>query len=169
MAIAKQVEQIAFALWQQQAGARWLPVTGHSMLPLLRAGDQLLVVPQVTYQLGDIVVFQQDATILVHRVVATMPQGRSPDRKQRSVDTRLSWVTRGDNCQAVDPPVAMAQMIGKVVALQRGSVTCSLVGWGWTVMNRLLIYLAHRQRPGARRLLLRLMARYLHWRLLPKS
>lgn len=146
----------AVRLWQTHGEQQWLPVSGHSMLPLLRAGDWIQVRSQTAYTVGDLLVFVQDDQLVVHRLIG---------RAQRGDDTR-GWRTQGDNCTAPDPALATSQIVGKVVAIRRGQACQQLAGPLWRFVNRLLgaCTAATRFLPlrRLRHLLLRLAARHLH-------
>ncbi len=81
-----------------------ISVTGHSMQPLLRAGDQITVQRQETYQIGDILVFVYlDGSLLVHRLV------------RREGETLFC---KGDNAFRLEP-LLQRQVIGRVVDARR--------------------------------------------------
>jgi len=107
-----------------------LKVTSHSMTPLLRPGDHVLVqsVSLDTLQRGDLLVTRRADGYLTHRLVA--------------VDA-LGWHTKGDrNCQA-DAPIEAQSIVGLVIAVERQGKTryirtrshrvlARLIGWlGW--------------------------------------
>jgi len=83
-----------------------LRVTGSSMLPAIRANDELVVhrcrfdeaVP------GEIVLFTRHHRLFAHRVVAR---------------TGGTLVTQGDGIADPDPPICASQLLGKVVRVQR--------------------------------------------------
>jgi hypothetical protein len=93
--------------------SEFFPYQGTSMHGTLRPGDLLLVTPVALDAIrpGDVVAFRrpapdQDAVQLVHRVQARVKAG---------------LITRGDLCAGPDPdPVRAAELVGRVVAVQRG-------------------------------------------------
>jgi signal peptidase I len=91
------------ALAGRGAAAR-MRVAGGSMHPTLRDGDVVLIEPIERCHRGDVVVAKLDGRIVMHRVV--------------SVDgdhVRL----RGDNRVECDPPIALADVIGRVARVER--------------------------------------------------
>lgn len=87
----------------------WL-VQGQSMLPTLPPGSTIEIHPvRQDETLGDILVFAERSTLVVHRLVA-----RHHNR----------WILQGDNRTEWDPPVQPAQVIGRVLkATYQGSLT----------------------------------------------
>ncbi len=68
-------------LWQAAGRVGVLAVTGTSMEPVLRAGDEVVVRygTTVPVALGDLVVFERDGRSVVHRVIAI--RGRAGQRR----------------------------------------------------------------------------------------
>jgi hypothetical protein len=85
---------------------------GDSMFPVIRSGDRLLVEPARIGELhaGDVVLAKQDRGLTAHRVVGVLGE---------------TIITRGDNCDANDPPLAMAQLLGRVRSIERDGRTRS--------------------------------------------
>ncbi len=154
VASSESLRQQALALWQAQGmmqnNSHWLPIVGNSMLPLLREGDQVLVARRRHFVIGDLVLFLQREQLIVHRVVGSGPTGAS------------TWITQGDNCCAPDRPVPAMQMLGKVIAIRRGSIVHKVDSWWWRWVNPLIGCCASSMvyRP-MQQLLLRICARYL--------
>jgi hypothetical protein len=94
-------------LWRAAGGQHWLAVAGQSMLPLLRAGDEVLVQhgPHAPRR-GDLAVVRLPAGLLAHRVLAAGE----------------SLITQGDNNHAPDPPLPPEAILGWVVARRRAGV-----------------------------------------------
>ena len=133
-----------------------LKVTSHSMTPLLRSGDHVLVqsVSPDTLQRGDLLVTQRADGYLTHRLVA--------------VDV-LGWHTKGDRNRQSDAPIQAQSIVGLVIAVERRGKTryirtrfhrflARLIGWlGWQetscnfligswlakLMSRILLVLSH--------------------------
>lgn len=99
-------------LWLSPAWAggntRYVLVTGHSMEPTLRAGDLLVVHPQGSYAIGDVVTFRPaGGAQVVHRIV-----GGSPE---------TGWITQGDNNPLRDSwVVAESEIVGELWFLVPG-------------------------------------------------
>jgi signal peptidase I len=88
-------------------GQARLPVTGSSMFPCMQPGDLLEIRRRTTpIQIGDVVVFQRNDRLVVHRVV-----GQTGDL----------YITRGDRLRFPDAPVPAAEIMGTVAAIQRGN------------------------------------------------
>ena len=98
------------------------------MLPLIQEGDWVQV--ELSLQAlhpGEIVVFYQDQKLVAHRVLRTIRQAGG-----------LRLVTKGDNAVQPDPALTEAQVLGKVVAVQRGSDTRRLDTRFWRMTGRAL-------------------------------
>jgi hypothetical protein len=90
--------------------AREEPVTvtvrGDCMAPLLADGERVEVAPARRYWPGDVVALRAaDGRLLVHRLLG-----------YRWRAGRLLYVTRGDRCPAVDVPVPLADLLGRVAS-----------------------------------------------------
>jgi hypothetical protein len=87
-------------------------VLGESMQPTLRPG-QLLAVEFAPQRLarGDMLIFRQGDLMLVHRLLGPA----------RPLAGRPRLRTRGDGTLALDPPVDLDRVIGRVVALADGA------------------------------------------------
>ena len=75
-------------------------VLSGSMEPELSVDDLLIVVPADTYEVGDVVVFQNQRTAIVHRIVAINGE---------------EIITRGDANTSDDEPITSANIKGRVV------------------------------------------------------
>lgn len=80
---------------------------GHSMHPLIRSGDHLLVEPMHSIRRGDVVLTIADRGLTAHRVVEV---------------ARGMVITRGDNAPADDLPVEMARVLGVVTRAEERRV-----------------------------------------------
>jgi hypothetical protein len=118
----------AVRLWQAHGEQQWLPVHGHSMLPLLRAGDWIQVRAQPVYTLGDLLVFVQEEQLVVHRLIGRV----------QTEGGAIGWRTQGDNCAMADLPITAPQIVGKVVAVRRDQGSQRLVGPLWWWLNSLI-------------------------------
>ncbi len=88
-------------------GTGYCTYVGTSMNPTLFQEDILEVEPADPLRLGDVVLFNSDYKLVVHRVVRLSPDGIK---------------TRGDNNDLVDPYLLMPQeIIGRVVGAWRGN------------------------------------------------
>jgi signal peptidase I len=86
--------------------------TGESMHPTIRAGDAITVQPVVPSDLryADIMLYRTERSVLAHRVVGRL----------KAAGARGAFLVRGDACMDCDEPVAEAQVLGKVVTVERG-------------------------------------------------
>jgi len=115
-------------------GQARLPVTGISMLPVMWPGDLLEIERRdpATMQRGDVVVFRRDGRLVVHRVL-------------RNVGNQL--LTRGDHLTRPDAPVPHSEVLGCVLAVERGS---RRLDPRLTVRRRTLSWLLSRSEFGTR-------------------
>ena len=88
-------------------------VRGGSMLPAIRPGDVLEVVPIdiLRVSVGDVILFRWEERLLAHRVI------RLIDEDEPLV------ITRGDRHTHDDPPVHASQIIGLVSRVVRPDAT----------------------------------------------
>lgn len=122
-AIPEHVLQAALAFWREQRRIQWWQVTGRSMQPLLREGDELQVQHcSQALRPGDIAVFRLRGQWVAHRVVRIV--GVFPHR----------WVTaRGDNAAGDDPAIQEDAVAGRALALRRGADTIRLDTRMWRI------------------------------------
>jgi signal peptidase I len=83
--------------------------SGCSMYPVIASGDRILVSPPADLKKGDIVLYRSGEVKICHRITGTF-------RK----DGKRWFRTRGDSAPVDDPPVAEAQVAGKVTRIERG-------------------------------------------------
>lgn len=83
---------------------------GHSMYPVIRHGDVLLVAPlDRPAQVGDILLYRDAAgRPVAHRLVGFAAGGENP-----------SLVLKGDSAADPDLPVRLGQVLGRVAAVAR--------------------------------------------------
>ena len=97
--------------------------TGHSMQPTIEDGEVITVAPvtPMAVKRGDILLYQNERGVVAHRVVGvvkgtvTINGGDSPP-----------YLMRGDASVSCDAPVQLGQVIGRVVAVQRGGRNLAL-------------------------------------------
>lgn len=78
--------------------------SGHSMHPIIRCDDYLLVEPVSSIRVGDVVLTLADRGLTAHRVVSVSNGG---------------VITRGDNAPECDLPVAADRVLGVVTHAER--------------------------------------------------
>ncbi len=101
-----------------------LTITGASMMPILRPGDMLIVQPvEGAPSPGEIVVAQRDHDWITHRLMRVEAQ----------------WCfLRGDNARSLDEPIALADVVGRVTAIERAGHTLDLQRGVWPITNQVL-------------------------------
>lgn len=115
----------ALMAWGQAGAQSLIPITGNSMLPFIRDGDQVLVVHGHTgVRRGDVIVFRRQAELGAHRVLRIYGDTDQP-----------VFVTKGDNNPRFDPSLAGNQVLGRVVAVKRGGRYMSLDTATWRVVG----------------------------------
>lgn len=125
----ERVMDTALELIKNSEGEYYLPVSGISMLPLLRAGDYVRI-KQISEDLhrGDIVVFQKSNVLITHRILCI----------SKADDSSMSLLTKGDNSIFPDPPIKSRVIIGKVVAIRRNNREMMLDNRLWQITNHLI-------------------------------
>ncbi len=85
--------------------------SGGSMHPTIRPGEHITVTPVAPSDLGlaDIVLYRAGKGILAHRVVG----------RRRGGEGLRAFIVRGDASDSCDAPVGPAQVLGKVVLVER--------------------------------------------------
>jgi signal peptidase len=81
----------------------WIQLSGWSMAPALRDGDWLKIAPG-TPSVGETVVFARGGELVAHRLIA--------------VRDGLA-ITRGDDAAGDDAPIAVSELLGRVVEVKR--------------------------------------------------
>src|SRR5262245_28173550 len=102
-------EALKLALASRGAAVVTIVPGDRSMEPTLSGGDALLVVPlPAEPSVGDILVFRQNADLIVHRYL-----GRA-----RTPDGNPCWRTRGDGRAELDPPLDPSAVRARAAALR---------------------------------------------------
>ncbi len=110
---------------------------GKSMRPAILDGDVLIVAPIKPHAIkrGDIILYQADNHIIVHRVIdiesarsyISQPRCSSDhgsdnrEGRKRSTHTHYSYILRGDASYSYDEPVHADQVLGKIIIVERNS------------------------------------------------
>ena len=109
----------------------WLSILSGSMLPLLQIGDKVLIqsVKPTEIRFGDIIVFKTvySDKLIVHRVI----------RRYNSDSDKLSFLQKGDNTTTAEI-IKSEHVIGKVIAIRKGSKIIYLNNGIWKVVNLIL-------------------------------
>ena len=94
-------------------------VRGESMVPTLLPGQTILAdFAAQTPRLGDLLLFRQEGTLIVHRYLG-------PSRKR---DGKRGYRTRGDGSKVLDPVVYPDKVVGRGIAVQRDGRWYSMEG-----------------------------------------
>jgi signal peptidase I len=91
---------------------------GRSMLPTIKEDETITVQPVApsAIKMGDIILYRLEGVVIAHRVV----------RIERGEDGGFRFIARGDASGVPDEPVEPAQVLGKVVSVERGGYTIDL-------------------------------------------
>ncbi|MGH9681443.1 MAG: hypothetical protein ACRD4Y_15965, partial [Candidatus Acidiferrales bacterium] len=88
-----------------------LRVFGTSMAPSLLPGDLISVrraqISEIS--IGDVILYSRNARLFAHRVIARTRNSGQP-----------CLITRGDRLRQDDPQVSSAELLGRVVSVERG-------------------------------------------------
>jgi signal peptidase I len=111
-----------------------LRVFGTSMLPSILPGDLLSIHRASLNDIspGEVVLFLQKGRLFVHRVVDRKVAATADNRGESCL------VTRGDCMGHDDPPVSSAELLGRVVSVERDNRRVELRAHG---SNRLIVRL----------------------------
>jgi hypothetical protein len=115
---------------------------GTSMHPTIRHGDLITVEPVVPANLkrGDIVLYRWQNGFIAHRIV---------DIEERN-GCGLTFILRGDASTTCDAPVKPAQVLGKVVWVERGHRIINPYIWRVRLWSMLYLWLARFKRSVLR-------------------
>jgi signal peptidase I len=110
-------------------------VLGASMFPWIRTGDLVFVRTCSPEQAGrgDVVLFERDARLFVHRVIRRDTNGFGDGAARDS-----TLITKGDALDAEDAPITRAEFLGRVIRVYRGSRHLDMESMGRILLGRLL-------------------------------
>ena len=110
--------EISLTLLQQGCRVRFRP-GGQSMHPTIKNGEAVLVEPIKPEQVnvGDIILYLFHRGVIAHRVL----------RIERRAENQF-LITRGDASRTNDAPVPAVDVLGRVVAVERGGRSIALTG-----------------------------------------
>ena len=132
--IPKCVRKAAIDMWKRSGRQHRIPVIGCSMLPLMQEGDHVLIAYlHKGIRRGDVVVFQQWDILVTHRVISIHQYQPVP-----------TYLTKGDNAPGFDPPLSAHEVIGRVLAIERGNryLRLDTIKWkflGWLIAINTLV------------------------------
>ena len=106
-------------------------VLGASMFPWIRSGDLVFVRSFAFEQAsrGDVVLFERDARLFVHRVLREGPNGTGAAEK---------LITKGDALDTDDMPVSRSEFLGRVIRIHRGDRHLDMESMGHKLLGRFL-------------------------------
>ena len=87
---------------------------GQSMLPLIKTGERIIIAAEKKIGVGDIIVYKTVNAMVCHRIIRTYED-----------DGVRYFQARGDSFFRMDEPVTAAQILGKVIRIERDNVTIS--------------------------------------------
>lgn len=115
----------ALDVWSQAGEHHFIPITGHSMLPLIQDGDRVLVAHGCTdVRRGEVIVFWHEDGLVAHRVLHVHDGDAGP-----------IFVTKGDNASQFDPPSSSSEIVGRVLAVERDGRHMPLDTTAWRVLG----------------------------------
>jgi signal peptidase I len=122
------VLEAVLEVWGQAGEQHFIPITGNSMLPLIQDGDHVLVAHGCAgVRRGDVVVFRRGDRLIAHRVLCICDGDVGP-----------TFITKGDHAPQFDPPLSADEIVGRVLAVERGSRYMSLDTAAWRVLGWLM-------------------------------
>jgi signal peptidase I len=89
-----------------------ISTSGQSMFPLIKTGERIIISAKRTYAIGDIIVYKLGSAMVCHRIVKVFD----------SCGVRY-YQTRGDSFLHLDEPVTVDRILGRVIRIERDSVT----------------------------------------------
>jgi signal peptidase I len=93
---------------------------GRSMYPTIKEDETITVQPVApsVIKMGEIILYLLEGVVIAHRVV----------RIEQGEDGGSRFIARGDASGVADEPVEPAQVLGKVVSVERGGRIIDLYG-----------------------------------------
>lgn len=109
----------------QKRGWAFLKVSGKSMFPWIRESDIVFLRRARILDIvrGDVVVFERNGALCVHRVLAI--RGNATQ-----MESSLSLITKGDATADADSPVSLSDLLGKVEFVYRRNREIQIAA-GW--------------------------------------
>lgn len=99
---------------------------GWSMHPTIRNGEAITVAPlgRSPLRVGDVLLYRRGRAAIAHRVI----------RVRSAAGRSIGFVVRGDAAHSCDRPIELAQVLGRVLAIERDgrSVRVDLLSSAWS-------------------------------------
>ena len=129
-------------LWAEKHARTESAISGNSMAPLICDGDTVVVEHgDGQPRIGDVIVVKRDGAVVAHRLIHF---------ETKEGDER--FLTQGDSCSGIDPPVRRDQILGKVVEVRSTDRRLRLDSRWWRGPSFLiarLFYLSGRRKEDA--------------------
>ena len=104
---------------------------GRSMHPTIRDGETITVEPVTPsgVKVGDILLYRGKTGVIAHRVVQIERENTHAVTGSSSLSPDYLFILRGDASVNCDFPVEQAQVLGKVVSVERAGRSIDLYTW----------------------------------------
>lgn len=124
MNLKNSIADTVFDLWQQDDKESKLKLSGHSMTPVIKNGDWLVLKHNSNdIKVGSIIAYRREQKIIVHRVIKIQTQ---------------SVITKGDFNYHIDEPIDIKSVIGKVIAVKNSKRLYRLDTKLWYVIGYII-------------------------------
>ena len=141
MTVEAYIDEV-LAIWSETGRRTTCTISGHSMEPLVRAGDTLVVRHgSGDVRIGDVVLFKVGERLVAHRIVAL--------RSSPSGDE--VFVAKGDASPALDETLPRGRILGVVEEVRGTRGRLLLRGRYWRLAGRLLAVHSYASTVEARR------------------
>ena len=118
-------------VWDETQQQNQFPISGESMRPWFRPGDQALIQHGITdLRRGEVVVFHRQNHLTIHRIIYITHQAGG-----------TVLVTKGDNLTYFDAPIQSDQLLGRVIAIQRDGREINIDTVKWRLVGRVTVVL----------------------------
>ena len=120
-------------VWSQQGEKTTSSLIGHSMSPLIKDGDTVVIEHgKNRIHTGDIVVFKDSHKICAHRMIGMRNKKKRPE-----------FQLKGDNRATFDPLITAEQVIGKIIAVKGVNGHLKFDSFFWRPTNYTLSQLSN--------------------------
>jgi signal peptidase I len=124
------IASAVFDIWQEVGKESRLKVSGWSMSPLIKNGDLVIIRhAKDSVGVGSIIAYRKAQQIITHRVIQV----------HKEYD-KTTFITKGDFNLHSDTPVSEEEVIGKVIAVEKGKRIFYLDTKVWRVVGYILAY-----------------------------
>lgn len=103
------IDDTLLEFWAENGKETTFKLTGNSMYPSIKSGDKVVIQhTRQSIRIGSVVAFRRGREIIVHRVI----------KIKKDHDQEI-FLTKGDFNRKSDIPITEAQIIGKVVTINK--------------------------------------------------